>query len=315
MTTIIAYALVPVFFVMILGYFAGKKGIVDNKNISSLNHTLMMFALPAALFTAIAKTSHKVVVDNASSMLVLAIALLIIYIFIIMLQYKFFKLNMADGAVQSLTVAFPNFASIGLPLLVSVFGPSGALPVAIAIAVGSVTISPLTLTFLELSKQGTSSSSGFSKFVSALRKSVTRPIFIAPVVAVILALCDIHMPDLVNNMLSVIGAATAGLGLFLTGLILSAQPIRINGNVVLGVLLKNIIQPLIAYLIVRWLNVPQPLAGQVVLLIAIPAGFFGLVFGANYGARPAVSGSTLVASSLFSIISLAVAIYFLAPVQ
>lgn len=314
MSMIIASALVPVFFVMALGYFAGKRNIVDNNNISSLNNTLMMFALPAALFTAIAGTSRAVIIQNASLMVVLAVSLLVIYVFTVIMQYKVFKMPMADGAVQTLTVSFPNFASIGLPLLLSVYGPSGALPVAIAIAVGSVTISPLTLTLLELSKQEGSSGSNVSKFLTALRKSVSKPIFIAPLLAVVLALLGIQMPSLVNKSLGVIGTATAGLGLFLTGVILSAQPIRITNNVMLGVTLKNIIQPLIAFGIVRLLNVPDPFAGQVVLLIAIPAGFFGLVFGANYGSRPAVAGSTLVVSSLFSIITLAIAIYLIAPV-
>jgi malonate transporter len=313
MSMIIASALVPVFFVMLLGYFAGKRRIVDNTNIASLNHTLMMFALPAALFTAIARTSREVIVQNASLMLVLAISLLVVFIVMALLQYKAFKMSQADGAVQTLTVSFPNFASIGLPLLVSVYGGDAALPVAVAIATGSVTISPLTLTLLELSKQDGAGKSGIARFLGALRKSVSKPIFIAPLLAVILALLGVHMPPLVDKSLGVIGAATAGMGLFLTGLILSAQPIRITGNVVLGAALKNIIQPLIALAVVKALNVPEPLAGEVVLLVAIPAGFFGLVFGAGYGSRPAVAGSTLVASSLLSIVTLAIAIAYVAP--
>lgn len=309
----IASALVPVFFVMLLGYFAGKRKIVDNSNIASLNHTLMMFALPAALFTAIVKTSREVIIQNAMLMLVLAIALLVVFIITALIQYRMAKLSRADGAVMTLTIAFPNFASIGLPLLVSVYGGNAALPVAVAIAVGSVTISPLTLTLLEMSKQDGGEGSGFSRFLTALRKSVSKPIFIAPLLAVILALIGIPMPLLVTKSLGVIGAATAGMGLFLTGLILSAQPIRITGNVIYGAVMKNILQPLLAYAVVTALNVPQPLAGECVLLVAIPAGFFGLVFGANYGSKPAVAGSTLVASSLLSIVTLAVVIAFVAP--
>lgn len=314
MYMMIASALVPVFFVMALGYFAGKRGIVDNVNIKSLNLFLMMFALPAALFTAIARTPRDVIIQNAPLMAVLAISLLTVYAVTVFLQYRVFKLPQADGAVQTLTVAFPNFASIGLPLLVGIYGSQAALPVAVAIATGSVTISPLTLTLLELSKQkGDEGGSTVARFLSALRKSVSKPIFIAPLLAVILALAGFQMPPLVDKSLSLIGQATAGAGLFLTGLILSAQPIRINANVLLGVLFKNIAQPLLAALVVYLLDVPQPLAGQVVLLIAIPAGFFGLVFGAGYGARPAVAGSTLVASSLISIATLAVAIALVAP--
>ncbi|MET1029055.1 MAG: AEC family transporter [Dongiaceae bacterium] len=313
MPMLVASALVPVFFVLFLGYFAGKRGIVDNANIKSLNSFLMMFALPAALFTAIARTPRDVIIKDAPLMAVLAISLLTVFIVTALLQYRAFKLSRGDGAVLTLTVAFPNFASIGLPLLVSIYGTEAALPVAIAIATGSVTISPLTLTLLELAKQQGAAGPKLSHFLKALRNSVLKPIFIAPLLAVVLALAGFQMPVLADKTLSVIGQATAGAGLFLTGLILSAQPIRITGNVVLGVFLKNIAQPMLAALMVFLLRVPQPFAGQVVLLTAIPCGFFGMVFGANYGVRPAVAGSTLVVSSLLSIVTLAVAIALVAP--
>jgi malonate transporter len=310
---IIASALTPVFFVMALGFFAGKRGLVDNLNIKSLNVFLMMFALPAALFTAIARTPGAVIVANASLMLVLAICLLAIYGVMALLQWKLFRFSQADGAVLMLTVAFPNFASVGIPLIVGVYGPHAALAVAVAIATGACTISPLTLTLLELAKEGGGAGSGVAKFGVALRNSVTKPIILAPLLAVVIALLGVPMPPLLDKTLSVIGAATAGAGLFLTGLILSAQPIRISPPVVIGVILKNVVQPMLAVAIVLALRLPQPLANELILLVCIPCGFFGMVFGAGYGARPAVAGSTLVISSLFSVITLAVAIAWLAP--
>ena len=313
MLMIIASALAPVFFVMGLGFFAGKRRLVDNLNIKSLNVFLMMFALPAALFTAIARTPRAVIIDNASLMLVLAICLLAIYGVMALLQWKVFRFSQADGAVLMLTVAFPNFASVGIPLIVGVYGPHAALAVAVAIATGACTISPLTLTLLELAKEGSDAGSGLSKFGVALWKSVTKPIIVAPLLAVILALLGVPMPPLVDKTLSVIGAATAGAGLFLTGLILSAQPIRISPPVLVGVTLKNIVQPLLGAAVVYVLRVPQPLASELILMLCIPCGFFGMVFGAGYGARPAVAGSTLVISSLFSMLTLAVAIALLAP--
>jgi predicted permease len=40
----IAEALVPVFFVMFLGYLAGARRIVDNRHVASLNVLVMTFA-------------------------------------------------------------------------------------------------------------------------------------------------------------------------------------------------------------------------------------------------------------------------------
>jgi malonate transporter len=63
-------------------------------------------------------------------------------------------------------------------------------------------------------------------------------------------------------------------------LFLPSQWLRINGNVLIGVLIKNVLQAVMAYGIVRLLHIPDPIGAQCVMLVAIPAGFFGMVFGA-----------------------------------
>ena len=54
MAAAILLALAPIFFVMALGYGAGRLRVVDNHQIDSLNALVMDFALPASLFLATA---------------------------------------------------------------------------------------------------------------------------------------------------------------------------------------------------------------------------------------------------------------------
>ncbi|VEA74728.1 putative transporter YfdV [Salmonella enterica subsp. arizonae] len=49
MTYVIVHALAPIFIIMLLGFWAGKAKMVDNKNVSLLNIFVMDFALPATL--------------------------------------------------------------------------------------------------------------------------------------------------------------------------------------------------------------------------------------------------------------------------
>jgi predicted permease len=57
MALMIAEALVPVFFVMFLGYLAGTRRVIDNRHVASLNVLVMTFALPAALFVGVANVA------------------------------------------------------------------------------------------------------------------------------------------------------------------------------------------------------------------------------------------------------------------
>jgi len=60
MTAILLNALVPIFAVMALGYFAGWIRDLDSHHIGELNALVMDFALPAALFVATASTPRAI---------------------------------------------------------------------------------------------------------------------------------------------------------------------------------------------------------------------------------------------------------------
>jgi malonate transporter len=59
MTNTIFLALAPIFFVMALGYGAGRLRIVDNHHVDGFNALVMDFALPASLFAATASAPRS----------------------------------------------------------------------------------------------------------------------------------------------------------------------------------------------------------------------------------------------------------------
>ena len=67
-----------------------------------------------------------------------------------------------------------------------------------------------------------------------------------------------------------------------------------------------IVHPLLAAVQMRPMN--RDTARAVLLLCALPSGFFGILFGLRYGFESHVAGSTLIASSLASAATVAVAL-------
>ena len=303
----IAEGLVPVFFVMFLGYFAGARRIIDNQQVASLTALVMTFALPAALFVGVAQTSRNGLEENGRLVLVLVISMLVIFGITFAINHYVFRLSPGENAVQSFSVGFPNFAALGLPLLGCVVGPESAISIAVSVAAGSISISPLTLAVLEA--RGKAAGSSSDPIATALSHSVSQPVVIAPMAGLVVALLGIHLNEVVSHALNLIGTTAAGLACFVTGLVLSAQPLRLNANVGVGVVLKNIILPLVAYAIAIALGMSGELAREAILLTAIPAGFFGILFGLNYGVRSQAIGSMLTLSYLVSIITLTAAIF------
>ena len=75
MTYVIIHALAPIFVIMLLGFWAGKAKMVDNKNVSLLNIFVMDFALPAALFSATVQTPWAGIVAQSPLIVVLTLAM------------------------------------------------------------------------------------------------------------------------------------------------------------------------------------------------------------------------------------------------
>jgi malonate transporter len=159
-----------------------------------------------------------------------------------------------------------------------------------------------------LEGRGKAAGSSPGPIVNALSHSVSKPVVIAPMAGLVVALLGIHLNEVVSHALNLIGSTAAGLACFVTGLVLSAQPLRLNANVGVGVFLKNIVLPLVAYAIALALGMSGEIAREAILLTALPTGFFGILFGLNYGVRSQAIGSMLTLSYLVSVITLTAAI-------
>jgi malonate transporter and related proteins len=312
---ILAFALIPLFFGMLLGYFAGIRKFVDNRDVHSLVRFVMNFALPCSLFTAIAQTNRGMLRSHGGLVVALGLVYLALFSLSWFVERKMFRSGPADSAVLALTLGFPNATAVGIPLLDALYGPSAAAATAMGIAIGAVTISPLTLAILEHSTPKGHALSPGKQILSSMWKAVKRPVVWAPVLGVISALMQLHFPDYVNRSLTVMGNATAGAALFLTGLIVSAQPFRLDGRVIAAIAAKNLLQPALCFAVAWTIGMSAVETRYAVLIAAIPCGFFGLVFGKGFNSSPLTASSSLIFSYIFGIATLAGWIVLLGHLQ
>lgn len=315
MTSEIAFALVPFLFSMGAGYAAGKakQGAMP---LSSINTMLVDYALPFALFLYTAKMQRASLSEHMVLIVVLVAVMLLPYFASLLISRYVFKSDLAHAAVRAVTIGMPNFASVGLPLLRAVYGPDSDLTVAIAVTTAAVVMSPAALVLLEraqpvAAEQSARGSGSRALLIKALRNTFLKPVVLAPLAGIVVSLAGWTMPALLAQSLNIIGSTTAGLALFSTGLVLAAQPFRLDAQAWLGVALSNVVQPLIALILVSVLAIPKSIAGQAILLAAIPCGSFGILFGLPYGVNDTSAGTTLVASSVLSALTLSVTIFLL----
>src|SRR5580704_10161348 len=172
MTALLANALVPIFAGLLLGFLAGKWRVMDNQNVQSLITFVMSFAIPCSLFLAVASTSLRDLRLQVTPALVLAIVYIVLYAISFFWVRAQHQMSASDSAVLALTLGFPNSAAVGLPLLSSVFGPRATVTVAVSLAIGAITVSPITLMILEAARGGTRGGFGWNSLLPPLWHSI-----------------------------------------------------------------------------------------------------------------------------------------------
>lgn len=286
-----------------VGYLAGLRKLVDNRDIRSLVTFLMSFALPCYLFATIGSAARTDLFEERRLVAVLAIVYLTTYCVTYVSGRLSRQRSTSNSAILALTLAFPNATAVGVPLLLAAYGPTGNIACAVGIAIGAITISPLTLAFLE-GAHGKTAAPFVSNLFSALWKAIRRPVVWSPVLGIVAVALGVHLPLYAARTLSIFGSATAGTALFITGLVVSALPFHFDWRICLWVLIKNIGQP-VACLAVARLLLPVEQVRYAVLICAIPCGFFGLVFGKSFNLTSQDASSSLIASYILSVFTLA----------
>lgn len=306
-------AIAPIFMVLALGYICGYRKVADNKNVAVLNVFVMRFALPCALFTATWHTPLAGFIQEMPLIVVLVLAMWVLWGFTYYVARKVFNKEPAQAAIYALTISLPNYAALGAPILSSAMpeGYNVALNVAIAIACGSIFLSPLTLMVLEKeTKEEFKNSSMGSLLVPLLVKAFKNPIVLWPIIGTLLSCFGTTMPDLLTNALKPLAMSAGGGALFLTGLILSARRLKVTSAVIFGFVLKNLIQPMIAFGIAAAFGLPATIIAASVFLVALATGFFGVMFGNGFGVQDEDSEGALLLSTILFAVTIPVFMYF-----
>ena len=306
MLLIIINALAPVAFVILLGWLAGRYGIIEAAASSALAVLVLEFCLPADLFigTASAATGQ---LEDWRFFVAIAVGLLAIYLAGLVVARVLFRLGADASALQALNGSFPNMAFMGIPVLTAVVGPSAVLPVVVGNLVSSLVLLPVTLALLEAGRSATrGGNQGLTVIWHAVLGSIRQPLVIAPVVGVIVALLGWHLPEPIHNSFALIGNATSGVALFALGLLLTGKTLELSLATVVNAVMKNLAQPAVMWTLVLLFDVAGEYRRELILLGALPTAT--ITFALRYNVYSSESNATVLLSTVLSIATLGAAI-------
>lgn len=303
MEHIILYAIVPILVIMMLGYYSGKTGAFTGEQARTLNKVVLNYALPAALFVSIIKANrHMLSVDV--KLTIVSFVVLIACFFLVYYVFKiFYKDTMAESAISALISGSPTIGFLGFAVLEPIFGSSASVGLVIAIVaieVNAIGI-PIGLALLNTgnaqlaaAKNGGVKPSLWKPVLDAIKE----PVAWAPILAVILVLCGVKWPDYLNPSFTLLSGANASVAVFAAGITLSSVKIQINGQAIMGSVLKLIVMPL-ALLVVGILCKMDPVNLKMLVVCgALPPAFSGIIIASRYNCYVATGTSSLALSTI-----------------
>jgi len=138
-----------------------------------------------------------------------------------------------------------------------------------------------------------------------VRSAVTAPVVWAPVLALVLVLAGVPLPEVLVNAMKLLGSATTGVALFATGIVLFAQRITVSRFVVGTVAARNVVAPALLWVIFAAIGMAHTDLRLAVLANALPAPAAAVIFAVQYRQGQREMASVVLFSSVGSLLTLA----------
>lgn len=284
--------LFPVFFVVGIGYYLGKKN--PKVDTSFITIFAANIGTPAMIIYACnpVNISFEVFKNYFWYYFIAIIAFSLVGIIILYLQ------NTKDIIRELPPLAMPNTGNMGLPICLFAYGSQG-LGVSAAIS-ALIILSHFT----------------YGVFLAARKFDfdviLKSPPFYAIIIAVFFLYYDLKLPVFVENTTFLLMYATIFLILMSLGIALTRLKVFSAKKAIFSSIGRVIIGPIIGYLLILYFNLEGFAAGVLLIQCSMPSAVLNYLVASIYSPKKIVDSvaSTIVVSTLMSFITVPIVVFF-----
>ena len=280
----------PVFFIIGVGYWIGKKNPnFDTNFITSFSGSI---GVPSMLFYSLTSTSLDFSVFFKFAMITaLFVALFTVTGIVILLILK------RNILMELPPLILPNTGNIGLPLCLFAYGASG-------FSIASSIAAMIMLFHFTIGIFLASGKLSFKPLVTSV------PMYAIVITGTILYF-KIPVPQFIINTTMLIAYATIFLILTSLGIALTKlQAVNFKGNLAIS-LVRLISGPLIAFIIIRWLDLESYQAGTLLIQCSMPSAVLTYLVAKMYSPKEHVDNiaSVIVTSTTISLVTIPIIVF------
>lgn len=285
----------PFFAVIFLGWLAGRRGMFDMSAVRILNGFAFFVATPALIIRVMAREPIAELF-NLPFFLGLAgvgVGQLLLFAFI---MRRFGGLNASAAISRGQACVGPNFAFLGIPLMLAFLGDEAPAPIALGLLVDNALIIPLSIGLIRAFQDQRGDR-------ARLIGELLRGTFINPFMLSIATGCALSLFGLVpsgpfDRFLVFLGNAAPPTGVFALGLALSGWGLSGRLSAAAPLLLaKLVLHPVIVALVMILLGLGPQWVMAGVIYAALPTAANVFIIAERFRTDPETVAATIVLST------------------
>ncbi|WP_420750850.1 AEC family transporter [Rhodococcus sp. O3] len=287
-----------IFVIIAIGFVLGRTGTLGPEGQVVLSRLVFFVATPALLFDALA-TSDLSVIFSPTLYVAAATAFAIAALYLVIAKL-WLRRPLPELTIGALAASYVNSANLGIPIAVFVLGDASFVAPLLLFQI--VLFSPIALTILDLSTMR----AGASR-METVTAPFKNPIVLAGAAGLIVAVTGVTLPAAVQQPFHLLGGASVPGALLAFGLSLQGVKVLEKGqsprrDVALASVLKIGVQPVLAYLMARYL---LGLEGHelfaIVVVATLPTAQNVFVYASRYGRGMVLARDAALVTTLASI--------------
>jgi len=303
MSWLVLHKLLAMFIVVGLGWIAGRRRwLGEGDTARVLGNAAFMIFVPALLFRTAARLDLAALPWRTLAAYFVPALCTMLAVYAAIRFGRHHADAPARAAVRAITASYGNAVQVGIPLAAALFGEAGlGLHLTLVSLHGLVMLTALTaLVEHDVARSQRTGGSGGTVWHTMVRNMVAHPVVLPLVVGLIFNAAGLQLPDLIDQLLQVLGSAVVPVCLLLIGL--SLESYGFKGPVPTALRLsavKLVLMPALVLAVAHWgFGLSGAPLAVVVLMAALPVGSNALIFAQRYRSDEAEATAAIVVSTL-----------------
>ena len=298
MNSLVLASLLPVILLIASGFAAARLGWIRPSSVKDLSNLVFLLLTPALLFHTMSRVHLEQLDFKPVAAYFVAVGLLFGSTFLLQGFNR-------RAAVLALAATYSNTVMIGVALVTLVYGPAGLVTLLTLVSVHSLVLLTSATVMLELAVAreqlpGAVPRHALTTVFMAVKNAIWHPVTLPLLAGLLFAWTGWQLPQALVTPLELMATAFSPMALMLVGVTLAFTHVGAHWRpalVLAGV--KNILHPLLVFVLCRWLGVQGLPMTVMVVAAALPIGANVFLFSQRYSvAQDLITASVAVSTAL-----------------